>query len=127
MSADIHGWIERRVGDKWIAESELTVIGGKKNWARFAALAGVRGDGPEPRGLPSGISETVGMHALDWARVGYAHSWLPIDQAAKIFAATEKDPEFKDCRFPMHLYFGVFDEFVKDGPERRVVFWFDDL
>ena len=71
MGADIHGVVEKRVRldgvDKWVAVSFLRYPdkGKERNYTRFAALAGVRGDGPRPKGAPGDMSESGRLHLLE--------------------------------------------------------------
>lgn len=87
MTTDIHGWVEAKIGDKWVAITELYADG--RNYERFAALAGVRGEGPEPKGIPNDISDTVKYWIDVWGGDGHSHTWFPIKEAAKIFLNTK--------------------------------------
>jgi hypothetical protein len=138
MGCDIHGVVERFWNDKWVAFNTLSSIHGvygrqpggfdiplarSRNYERFAALAGVRGDGPEARGLPEDASDTSKML---FDLIGdHTPSWLPIEEAAAIFIGTERYPlDSFQKSFPLNTYFGM-DE--RDGPpsQFRLVFWFD--
>lgn len=125
MGCDIHGWIERKVGDKYVAIKELGDRATARNYRRFAALAGVRGDGPEPRGVPPNVSETVRYWIDTWDSDGHSHSWLPIKEACEVWAV-DRYPEMggKRSEYPMYEYFGMDDETLE--PDDRVVFWFDN-
>lgn len=142
MVCDIHLVLERRHNDKWIAVNTFeshhnayaakgAVMGGwsspaarTRNYIRFAALANVRGDGPEPRGLPEGISETTQYLVEKWGGDGHSHSWLPLKEAADLFLKTHgpQSPSEWAQKFPESYFFGADSE---DG-EFRVVFWFDN-
>ena len=63
MGCDIHGVLEVKWNDKWIGlhnypysenANHYTMY---RDYAFFAALAGVRGPGPEANGLPKLISD----------------------------------------------------------------------
>jgi hypothetical protein len=144
MGADIHGVVERRVGEKWVAVRVFGYVhqpGYKdrpyeaafdvalsRNYRRFAALAGVRGVGPEPRGIPSDASETTAFLIADDGDDGHSHSWLPLDEAAAIFGRTEPWPDGVPedgwpRAYPASLFFGVESESIA---EHRLVFWFDN-
>ena len=123
MGCDIHGWVERKVGDKWVAERELPDAATNRNYERFAALAGVRGDGPEARGLPTDISDTARMHANDWGVDGHSHSWLPVADALPIFLETARGLTDWAQRYPSEEFFGVD---IDERHEWRIVFWFDN-
>lgn len=61
MGCDIHGWIEVKSVDKWIAISELHDT--TRNYERFTKLANVRSRGNStglmPNGIPDDVSETT--------------------------------------------------------------------
>jgi hypothetical protein len=144
MGCDIHTVIERKVGDEWITVD--TCLGHHKQWvkqgeydysapvvtgrnyARFAALAGVRGDGPAARGLPDDLSQTARFLADHYGIDGHSHSWMPLEEAASIYLATdfpEPDPESYKASYPIGHYFNTEtdDANVSDF---RIVFWFDN-
>lgn len=136
MGCDIHLVLERKYGLKWIAVDTFKSHNGtgkeyaspaaiSRNYERFAALANVRGDGPEPRGIPSDISETTAMLLEDWEGDAHSMSWLPLEEAAKVFLATDRY-ETTDYmqKYPQSHYFNV-DEDEKRG-KHRLVFWFDN-
>lgn len=141
MGCDIHLVLERKYGLKWIAVDTFAgheAAYGKgwaspaarsRNYERFAALANVRGDGPQPRGLPDDISETTAMLFEDWESDAHSMSWLPLEEAAKVWLATEHGmkPDDFGAKYPQSHFFGV-DE--SDDPSKRtkyrVVFWFDN-
>lgn len=94
----------------------------KRNYSRFGALAGVRHDGPDPRGLPEDISFMT-THRLGQPYGPYhSHSWLPLREAAAIFKATDHRPYDTDESPEVH-YFGLDPE---DAEHCRLVFWFDN-
>ena len=147
MGCDIHLVLERRVAkglhgernDRWVAvntfESHHPAYGSEpwstpaarsRNYTRFAALAGVRGEGPIPRGLPENISETTKYLIDMWGGDGHSHSYLPVTEAAAIFLRTSsglKDDSVFGYRYPASHFFGVEDE---DEENFRIVFWFDN-
>lgn len=126
MGCDIHGWVEEKVGGKWVAVCELTDAGKARNYRRFAALAGVRGDGPAPNGIPEDVSDTVRYWIDYWGNDWHSHSWLPMWIALKAWAA----PRYPECGDttphpdPLYEFFGLCD--MNEEAERRVVFWFDN-
>lgn len=137
MGCDIHMVLERKVNDKWIGVDTFKAHGGfgcefsfpaaiDRNYARFARLAGVRGPGPMPRGVPQDASDTSKLMIEDLGIDGHSHSWLPIEEAAQIFLETEyfghDGPSDYIQRYPASQYFGV-SENLKDY---RLVFWFDN-
>lgn len=105
MGCDIHLYVERKLGSgNWACVRDMSCGVNVKSFARrqtikdpfaleegfgyyrswllrqrnyhmFALLAGVRGEGPEPRGLPEDVSELVEEQAQRWGNDGYSHSW----------------------------------------------------
>ena len=148
MGCDIHVMLEEKDADtgKWInintfpshhmqyADKDAMMDGysmpvaESRNYQRFGALAGVRCDGPNPRGLPDNISETTAFMANKIGQDGHSHSWLPFKDAVKIW----KDTEYKELsdntkKYPASYFFTVDDiEEDKDWDRYRVVFWFDN-
>lgn len=141
MGCDIHMVLERKFGLRWIAMDTFkgheaaygkgwnSPAATSRNYARFAALAGVRGDGPQARGLPADISDTTAMLFEDWEPDAHSMSWLPLDEAAKIFLATDHNvqPEEFRSKYPQSHYFGVDESDDRNKHIKyRVVFWFDN-
>jgi len=133
MGCDIHGVIERKWKDKWVAVRTLdhwhdykgkfvTPSAKERNYERFAALAGVRGDGPEARGLPDDASETALMRFE--TEGDHTPSWLPLKEAAEIFKATDRylSEQPEEHWSPAYYFFGIEAENLDDY---RLVFWFD--
>lgn len=144
MGCDIHMVVERRVGDEWVAwsipapHSRLYVKEGEldfsvpvalgRNYTRFAKLAGVRGEGPEPRGIPEDASQSSRALIAHWGSDGHSHSWVGLDEAARIFLGTEYRefaPDSYPAKYPGSHYFNV-DELDDHADEYRLVFWFDN-
>lgn len=140
MGCDIHLVVERRVKDKWIAVNTMNShqhiqyakeerdwsmpAARSRNYMRFAALAGVRGEGPPPRGLPDDLSETARFLVEDYGVDGHSHSWLPLDEACKIFAATQLPPLSDHFAvYPASYFFEVESNSLAD---HRLIFWFDN-
>ena len=151
MGCDIHLVLEKRDGGKWVGVDTFTshhrsrptrddIMDGfssptarSRNYDRFAALAGVRGDGPEARGLPPDLSDTTALLASEWGDDGHSHSWLPLNEAARIFLETEWVPPGKELsesikKYPEEHYFNVdrLEAGGGDDDNYRVVFWFDN-
>lgn len=114
MGTDIHGWVEKRLGDKWVALAKLR--DDERIYERFSMLAGVRGCGPSARGLPSELSDTVSYWAVR-AEYTHSHSWLPLAEALVIFIATSG----RECYTTYELC-GADIDGISDC---RLVFWFD--
>ena len=94
MGADIHLYIEYKIGDlPWKAdENHVAEIGytgyrsalSYRNYSLFAALAGVRGDGPDPKGLPSDTSEKVLEAADAWGADGHSFNYNSLKEFTSI-------------------------------------------
>ena len=130
MGCDIHIAVEKKVRDGWVMVDRLHYQTNKdacnRNYRRFAKLAGVRGDGPEPKGLPADISESADLYVEEWEGDAHSHSWLPAEEAAKIFLETEYEHEERSDyrkKYPLEHYFGIDDEKSSDY---RIVFFFDN-
>ena len=126
MGCDIHGRVERKVGNKWVAERELTELGALRNYERFAKLAGVRGDGPEARGMPIDISDTARLHLESWGVDVHSCSYLPLGEAAGVFLATTFGLTDWQRQYSTDTFFGVSIDGSDSRHERRLVFWFDN-
>ena len=130
MGADIHGFVEAKIGDKWVAITELYSDG--RNYERFAALAGVRGPGPEPKGIPDDISDTVKYWIDVWSDDGHSHTWFPIKEAAKIFINTKENSSTEqEIAHPIETFFNVDVAALKHNfgvskKNIRLVIWFDN-
>src|SRR5215471_14331674 len=107
MGADIHMVLERRVKlrdvEKWVGVNAFPYIIGsiytgdgavsdrvywhvdRRNYNLFADLAGVRGDGPEPKGVPDDASDLALVEIDEWGGDGHSHTWLTLDEAIPIF------------------------------------------
>lgn len=149
MGCDIHLVLEQHVGEKWIAIDTFMshhrlyakpddIMDGfssptarSRNYKRFAKLAGVRGPGPQPKGMPGDASETAKFLVNDWDEDGHSHSWLPIAEAARIFLETEWHDPAKSLsemitKYPVSHYFNVDTSGSKNDEDFRIIFWFDN-
>ena len=145
MGCDIHAVVERQTADgTWIAVNTLTWFHAQRqgngeskfarsvalcrDYKRFAALGGVRGAGPGPRGVPADVSETARFLIDQQGSDGHSHGWLMVAEAARVFADTERwpetdaDPQSYPRQFPAHFFFGVNCEVID---KHRLVFWVD--
>lgn len=119
MGCDIHGWVEAKINNKWIAIAKLEDDG--RCYDRFAKLAGVRGPGPSPAGIPGDVSDTAKFHINLWNRCAHSHSWLPLSEAFEIFKATDHKENYS-----LWDAFGVdLEWYGVDIDQCRLVFWFD--
>lgn len=117
MGADIHIMLERKlksggwaVVDKFnsIRSSQLrnydgpefTYSGrwpGARNYNLFALLAGVRGQGPEPKGLPPDVSDLAAEDLSGDDQDLHSHSWVTArDFVIATWRVTLEDKAFAD-------------------------------
>lgn len=140
MGCDIHLVLEERDPDLgWVGVNTFAGTNGNdyhspiardRNYRLFAALAGVRGEGPEPRGIPDSASSTTRLLVKQWGGDGHSHSWLPLAEAVPLFnkrwyeeGETAKDPKPYRDGYPSSYWFGVESDNIENY---RLVFWFDN-
>lgn len=138
MGCDIHMVIEKSVAiDDWIVigipsgwDSNVASEYGNfwfsppclsRNYERFGALAGVRSEGPPPRGLP--VDACASTRYLADSQEYHSHSWLTLTDAARVFLETDGNTSDLAKRFPCSYYFNIDSELADDC---RLVFWFDN-
>jgi len=106
MGCDIHFFVEKKIGNKWVSVDEWKDYDGWKtvdykkafysnrNYDLFAILANVRngygfagcdtGNGfipiSMPRGLPDNVSQEVGNHSKQYGEDGHSHSYLTVKE-----------------------------------------------
>lgn len=112
-----------------------------RHYGFFAALAGVRGDGPEPRGLPEDVSPYVKEEAERWDGDAHSHSWYSAEEFVPIFMEHHMSPEEiakitatkLENKYPMDITQHICEIFVgvecadaDDVSRTRFVFWFDN-
>lgn len=139
MGCDIHlvlefrdeafGWTGIDTFASSHGSSHDSPIARDRNYKLFAALCGVRGEGPEPRGIPNDASTTTRVLVKQWDSDGHSHSWLPLEQAAAEFNTRRyegqkpADPESYRDKYPASFWFGVSEDNLENY---RLVFWFDN-
>jgi hypothetical protein len=154
MGADIHIVIEKRWRGKWVgvrtdyglsADSYIPDVNNKSVWPAvgrrdynfFARLAGVRGVGPAPNGVPPDASDMAQMHIEHWGMDGHSHSHLPLREFAIRWCAdnqefmarlTAEQLAGDDSSYTTLLYAASIQmcDDPDDADEYRVVFWFDN-
>lgn len=140
MGCDIHGWVEWKpddpaYGGRWVGVGQLTKYGNERNYKRFAALAGVRGEGPEANGAPDDMSDSTRFDMMEnWAGDAHSSCWFPLSVACMLWSGTEgayprtgTDAEMV-TRYhdnPEYLYFGI-ENVMQSMSHYRVVCWFDN-
>ena len=124
MGCDIHIALEQKVGDKWVMVNRLSGHAKERHYKRFAALAGVRGDGPEPKGIPADVSDSTKLFIDEWGADGHSHSWDTLPDAQRIYStvfyADETPP-----KFPAYHYFDMYSD-EPDLTKYRIVYFFDN-
>lgn len=121
MGCDIHGWVEAKIGKKWVAIAELADDG--RNYERFGLLAGVRGaTGVIPKGIPKDVSDTTHFHIESWSRDAHSHSFMSIKKALSIFKKTSGAQDYD----LYHLCEMNEESFESITTKFRLVFWFDN-
>jgi hypothetical protein len=128
MGCDIHAATEKRIDNKWVMVDRLhwSCNATQRNYRRFAALAGVRGDGPDPNGFPDDASESTKLYHHEWRGDAHSDSWLPSREAAEIWLETDYEEALADYikDYPESHYFDL--EMSARPGTYRVVFWFDN-
>lgn len=145
MGCDIHLCLEKKYKDRWVMIDNFKGFrdfysgtyafreAQQRNYARFAALAGVRGDGPDPVGWPEDASDGAMLMSESYGRDGHSHSWVGLEVAALVFEGTAGDkPDWMKGEWDSYSRFfgleiGEADEGY-DGPasDYRVLFFFDN-
>jgi len=156
MGADIHIYAERKLKDgTWAMCQSYSSINNRsledevkrkffrirqRNYGFFAALASVRGSGPEPRGMPEDASPLVREACDDWGDDGHSHSWYSAHEFVKIFMDNKlMDTELAELvdykltsSYDVNMVCTVLADYLAvelthDDPENiRFVFWFDN-
>lgn len=107
----------------------------QRNYDLFAELAGVRGEGPAPLGLPDGLSVMAREAVKRRDNDSHSHSWLSLRDfvmaairngsnvgGAALEALNGKHPALE---FLNRQTYGVQVD-IEDLADFRVVFWFDN-
>lgn len=141
MGCDIHLVLERKFGDKWVGVDVFSgheskhgrgwnsPLATSRNYSRFAHLAGVRGDGPEPRGFPELLSDTATFLHAEAASDYHSETWLTLKDAAELWFKTDHTEHEKDslaAKWPESYYFGVDISSRDKAEDYRLIAWFDN-
>jgi hypothetical protein len=118
--------------EKWTAYWKVR----RRNYELFAALAGVRGHGPGPRGLPKDISAFAREQIDGWGADGHSHTWYTLRECGSRFlAAHSGDKALTKDRYTaladlFGLHFLTYDEENLTNGDwldtYRVLIWFDN-
>jgi hypothetical protein len=107
-----------------------------RNYELFAKLAGVRGDGPEPKGVPDDASDLSVFAVSTYGEDGHSHSWCDAKEFVAAYVETLPANHHMQKQWLSDLLesqnawkagcgemlFGYMD----DDAEYRVVFFFDN-
>jgi hypothetical protein len=148
MGCDIHVVLEKKFGGKWIGMRELSSMqiylpvaednyakryvfcnASSRNYGLFARLAGVRGEGPEPKGMPEDASE-LARALYDNNSDLHSHSWCTLEEYLEHLVAASSSParvlltDSPEMKDPYVFFFNMYPP--EDDEEYRVVFAFDN-
>lgn len=137
MGCDIHVFLEADIDGKWAFIKDLSyrVYGnqdycGARNYARFAKLAGVRGDGPEAKGVPADVSPGTKWHIDRYGMDGHSHSYDNAVRFLGICEATshQTDETPRDFRSQLEFWCEIYheEEPLKAAVMYRFVYFFDN-
>lgn len=109
-----------------------------RNYDLFSALAGVRGNGPEPKGMPGDIAPLTREMAEDWGSDGHSHSWSSVGEMVAAFVEHALDDDEKVNLTELRMnggtsvrefagrYFGLDLDRQNGTEDYRFVYWFDN-
>lgn len=129
-----HGWMpvrfmnpihQRPVKDRSTGYAAAQIA--ERNYPFFAALAGVRGIGPDAKGFPTDINQAT-KHWLEEHGGDHTPSWYPLAEFLSIYTQVEKDDTSEASEFarkyPASQFFYL--DRGDEQPDRfRVIFNFD--
>ena len=106
---------------------------GRRDYDFFARLAGVRGDGPEPNGVPSDASALTQRCVMRWEGDGHSHVHMTLREFVKrkiITDVTIADAAKSKLQGgdPIAEYLGdcIDDDGITLDDNTRVIAWFDN-
>ena len=106
---------------------------GRRDYGFFARLAGVRGDGPEPNGVPPDASALTQRCISRWEGDGHSHVHMTLREFVKrkiITDVTIADAAKSKLQGgdPIAEYLGdcIVDDGITLGDNTRVIAWFDN-
>jgi len=145
MGCDIHVMLEKKyestLGNGWVSVNQCPVNTGR-NYAFFAALAGVRGESDNlPKGIPDDACPRTHYEAERWGIDGHSHSWMEADEFTMLYTIHALSPEAvaelvakriesngRELVFNKLLDLFRYDSWEDEKPigDFRFVFWFDN-
>lgn len=149
MGCDIHGTVEHYIDGEWVLIREIPYPkkydhDGKESaqdrlYDRFALLAGVRGEGPAPKGLPDDISAGTKYYFEGWEADAHSMSW---NNAVEFVAICEQTSNRERSKWALALpeqeslsYWLEIDDYydreqhyepLEVAVKWRVIYWFDN-
>lgn len=156
MGCDIHIIVERKFRDRWVGihacgyvnhvshslyPHETSLLEGPNKWSAhwrcegrdydlFGHLAGVRGSGPEPNGIPDDVSDLAQMVIESWGDDGHSHChYLLRDCAMHFIARNAPEVIVAEERYNwLASFFGLEDFTGKDDllNNTRLIILFDN-
>ena len=106
---------------------------GRRDYEFFARLAGVRGDGPEPNGVPSDASALTQRCVMRWEGDGHSHGHMTLREFVKrkiITDVTIADAAKSKLQGgdPIAEFLGdcIDDDDITLDDNTRVIAWFDN-
>ena len=136
MGCDIHAYVEEKIDNEWHMVSKVMGSGNDRDYEFFTHLCGVRSnspsDGPDPKGLPDGVSVVVRKFSERWDCDGHSHSYETakefVDKKLVIQRLRNDEDKTNGVSYDWHswkiLEYEIHDnENIEDF---RVIFWFDN-
>jgi hypothetical protein len=114
MGCDIHVTLESKGNEEWWSLGAGMIL--DRNYRTFAKLAGIRGDGPEPKGLPETPAPKSPGKSGSSGR-DHSHSWSTVKEWEE--AIDDDAPEYQ-------AILAAAKTLQSHGRETRIVFWFDN-
>ena len=135
MGCDIHFAIEKKKGTKWfgICSTDFGYRPSAKdrNYEFFSQLAGVRGEGPSPKGIPTDKSDLTAECLKRWNGDAHSMTYMAVDEFVAIWIKQGRDIEavVEDSKYitlDKCLDLGQIVEEPNWETKYRIVIWFDN-
>ena len=135
MGCDIHFVIEKKKGKKWFGLC-TTDFGYRphakdRDYDFFSKLAGVRGEGPEPKGIP-GLCSDLTLECLgNWKDDAHSITYMMVNEFVSIWMKQRGDIEtvVEDNKYVLLdkcLDLGPIAEEPNHETKYRIIIWFDN-
>ena len=90
-------------------------------YSLFASMAGVRGEGPDPRGLPDNLTKTVKLAVDAWDCDGHSHSWLTLKEFEELLKQHNVEPTDRVEMFYDWTEFAKADDYKNRPPDYSTI------